>query len=78
VSQVQNVVEKALLEVRGIAVGSLDLESTLKDSGVDSLDLVEVGMIVEEAFDILIEPEAFEGCTTYGDVLSVFQRLVDK
>ena len=40
----------------------------LDDLGADSLDVVELVMALEEAFDIEIPDEAIEGMRTIGDV----------
>jgi acyl carrier protein len=42
--------------------------SILDDLGADSLDVVELVMALEEAFDIEIPDEAIEGMRTIGDV----------
>lgn len=74
--QVQVELERAVLEVRGISSDQLDLSATLQLLNIDSLDLVEIGMIVEEAFSTRIEADDFRDCITYGDVLTVFRKLV--
>ena len=47
--------------------------SILDDLGADSLDLVELVMTLEEAFDIEVPDEAIEEMRTIGDV----QRFVE-
>jgi acyl carrier protein len=42
--------------------------SILDDLGADSLDVVELVMALEEAFDIEIPDDAIEGMRTIGDV----------
>jgi acyl carrier protein len=47
--------------------------SILDDLGADSLDVVELVMILEEAFDIEVPDDAVEEMRTIGDV----QRFVE-
>ena len=47
--------------------------SILDDLGADSLDVVELVMILEEAFDIEVPDESVEEMRTIGDV----QRFVE-
>ncbi len=42
----------------------------LDDLGADSLDVVELVMAIEEAFDIVVLDEDVEGMQTVGDVES--------
>jgi acyl carrier protein len=42
----------------------------LDDLGADSLDVVELVMALEEAFDIVVPDEDVEGMQTIGDVES--------
>jgi acyl carrier protein len=42
----------------------------LDDLGADSLDVVELVMAIEEAFDIVVPDEDVEGMQTVGDVES--------
>ncbi len=48
----------------------------VEDLGADSLDLVEIVMQVEEAFDIAIEDEAAERIRTVADLLAQVSALV--
>jgi acyl carrier protein len=47
--------------------------SILDDLGADSLDVVELVMILEEAFDIEVPDDAVEEMRTIGDI----QRFVE-
>ena len=44
--------------------------SVVDDLGADSLDFVEIGMEVEEAFDIEIEESAYADMNTVADIVS--------
>jgi acyl carrier protein len=46
----------------------------LEDLGADSLDVVELVMALEEAFDIVVPDEDVEGMQTIGDVESYLEE----
>lgn len=73
---------KIMLEkVKEIVAESLNVEeSTLsettsfkEDLGADSLDLFEMVMAFEEAFEVEIPPEDLEQITTVGDVVKYIE-----
>ena len=43
----------------------------VKDLGADSLDFVEIGMSIEEEFDIEIDESEYESLKTVGDMVNV-------
>ena len=49
-------------------------ETSLKDLGLDSLDLVEVLMDIEEEFGIEFEDEEMVSLKTVNDVLAIIER----
>ena len=62
-------VRSILAEKLGIDVSEIRAEaSILDDLGADSLDLVEMVMSLEEAFDIEVPDEDVEGMRTIADV----------
>ena len=46
-----------------------DTALVVKDLGADSLDFVEIGMSVEEEFDIEIDESEYEGLQSVGDIV---------
>ncbi|MDN5353198.1 MAG: acyl carrier protein, partial [Clostridiales bacterium] len=53
---------------------SITLENNLKeDLGADSLDMVDLIMSIEDAFDIKIEEEDTAGIKTVGDIVSYIE-----
>jgi len=48
--------------------------ATWKDLEADSLDLVQILVAVEEAFDIEIQDEEAEKLTTLGDMVAYIER----
>ena len=55
---------------------TLTVESSLKDLGLDSLDLVEVIMDIEEEFDIQFEDDEMLSLKTVADVLSTIESKI--
>lgn len=53
-------------------------ETSLKDLGLDSLDMVEVLMEVEEELDIQFEEEEMVNLKTVNDVYNAIERKIKK
>jgi acyl carrier protein len=67
-------VRNALDEVVGIVFSEADLDRQLEDTGVDSLDLIEVIMVVEEALDISTNSDSFGDTKTLRQAIVVFEQ----
>lgn len=64
-------IKKALSEQLGIEESLITLESTfVEDLNIDSLDLVELILALEEEYQIIIPEEEAENLTTIGDVVN--------
>jgi acyl carrier protein len=62
-------VRAILAEQLGVELSEVTPEANiLDDLGADSLDVVEMVMSLEEAFDIEVPDEEVEGLRTIGDV----------
>ena len=48
------------------------------DLGVDSLDLLELVMAVEEEYNIELNPEELEGISTVGDIMEFIKKYTDQ
>ncbi len=74
------VVREIIVEILDIPVEEIKMESTFeKDLDADSLDIVEMLMLLEEKYDIEIPEETAEGMKTVKDVVDyVEQRLKEK
>lgn len=59
----------------GIDQSSITMSSTLQNLGVDSIDLVEIIMKVEEEFTIAIDDEKAGQLKTVGDVVTYVDSL---
>ena len=64
-------IKGALSEQLGIDESTITLESTfVEDLNIDSLDLVELILALEEEYQIVIPEEEAENLTTVGDVVN--------
>ena len=66
----------AVIEVTGLNEGQLIDDADLETLGIDSLDLIEVGMIIEERHDVQLSGEDFEGVTTFSGAVGVFDKII--
>ena len=67
---------RAAVEVCGIEAEELQDDDTLDGLEIDSLDLIEVGMIMEGKHGIRVSSDDFEDVSTFGDAVAVFDRIV--
>ena len=69
-------------KVKGILAEQLDIDedsitadsSIVEDLGADSLDIVDLVMSLEDAFDTEIPDEAIEGIKTVGDIVHYIEE----
>ena len=65
-------VKEILVEQLECDAGAVTLEaSVVQGLDADSLDFVEIGMSIEEEFDIEIDESEYENLSTVGDMVSV-------
>ena len=72
-----NVFEKiveTIVDAKGIDAESIKPESTFKDLNVDSLDIAEMVMTLEDEFGITIELE--EGIATVQDLVNLINERI--
>jgi acyl carrier protein len=62
---------KILLENRGVKTGQLTESSTLKEIGIDSLDLVEVLLELEKELNVTFSDDELLGCRSVSDVVNL-------
>ena len=62
------------LDMKDEALDAIDEETALKDIEMDSLDLVEIIMSVEDAFGITIDGEQEENIHTIGDLIALVKN----
>ncbi|NLL38483.1 MAG: acyl carrier protein [Clostridiales bacterium] len=70
-------VKALVVETLGCEENDVTLETNLKDDlGADSLTAVEMIMVLEDEFDIMIPEEASRDIETVGDLVNLVQSLL--
>lgn len=63
----------------GVEMNEVTLESSIvNDLGADSLDTVEIVMAIEQAFNISVGDDEFEGIKTVGDLIEKIEEKCGK
>ena len=70
-------IKKAISEQTGIDENSIKLESTFKeDLNIDSIDLVELIMQLEEEYDIEFDDDQADKLKSVGDVVEYINEII--
>lgn len=70
--------KKVIAEVLSVDPEEITMETTFMDDlGADSLDVFQIIMGLEEAFDIEIPPEKAEKITTVGEAVELIKNEID-
>ena len=76
-SEIAERVKKIVVEHLGVEESKVVPEASfIDDLDADSLDTVELVMLLEEEFDIEIPEDAAEKITTVGDVIKHIEKAV--
>ncbi|MDG1154156.1 MAG: acyl carrier protein [Alphaproteobacteria bacterium] len=76
-SEIAERVKKIVVEHLGVEESKVVPEASfIDDLDADSLDTVELVMLLEEEFDIEIPDDAAEKITTVGDVIKHIEKAV--
>ncbi len=67
-------IKKILVEQLDIDEDIVTPDTTIEDLGVDSLDLVEAVMTIEDTFNIKIEDSDLESLKTVNDFVSYVEK----
>lgn len=73
-AKVTQAILDAVAEVKGTRLDNVDDAARLQDLGLDSLDLIEIGMIVEQRLGVIVPTERFDGIEAFRQVVDVFVR----
>ena len=67
---------ETLLEIKDLEGTVIQLDAPLDAFGFDSLDLLEIQLMVLQRFGVALEPEAFQGgvLKTCGDLIDLVVR----
>ena len=68
-------VKEIVAEGLGVDAADLTAETTFESLGADSLDLMEMVMSFEEAFDVEIDTDSVSDLTTIGSVVTYIEGL---
>ena len=70
--------KSVIAEVLNVDPNEITMDSTFADDlGADSLDLYQIILGVEDAFDIEIPQEEAEKIVTVADAIDLIQRVVE-
>lgn len=67
--------QRIISEHLGVAAEQVTSDASFESLGADSLDTVELAMVIEQKFDVIIEDEAVESWKTVGDVDAYLSKL---
>lgn len=68
------IAEVEVLIKEKLKIDEIDRDATLSTYGLDSLDVVEFILELEEKFDISFEAEETKDIKTVGDLLTVIEK----
>ena len=71
-------IKELIADTTGCDEDLITMEATLEeDLGMDSLDAVELSMVLEETFDITIEEEKLAGFKTVSDIVNYIDSMIN-
>ncbi|MBQ5539386.1 MAG: acyl carrier protein [Bacteroidales bacterium] len=78
-TEIDETVKKFLVEELEIDADKIKMEAKLKDDmGIDSLDFVDIVVIVDKKFGFKIKPEELSGIITLNDFCSFIEKKLTK
>jgi acyl carrier protein len=78
-TEIEEIVKNFLIEDIEVEEDAIKPDSTLKDDlGIDSLDFVDIVVIVERNFGFKINPEEMQGVQTLGQFCDYIESKVSK
>jgi acyl carrier protein len=67
------IVQEAILKHEFIPATDYTLESTIEELGISSLDLVEIGMMIEDVLKEDISNDKLDNIHTVGDLVKIVE-----
>lgn len=64
-----------IAETKDIPESSISMDSTLESLGLDSLDKINLGFNMEEAFNVVIPDDRLKEIRTVGDIVTGVHTL---
>lgn len=74
----QEIIFNKIAEQKGLDPASLNRETTLLDIGLDSLDMVELSMDMEDTFGLTIGQTDIAGIKTLGQAVDFVESKLKK
>lgn len=74
--QLRSVIDDAVETIKGVDIGGKDESLTLTELDIDSLDVIEIGMIIEDRLQFEIDSESLagaEGLERLGNLLDLLE-----
>ena len=68
-------ISEIIAESLELSVDNISPETTPAELGLDSIDLVDLVMEIEEALDISIPDEEFETIRTVSDIVNIIENF---
>ncbi len=68
-------VQEVIAEQTGIDKSQITMESTFDELNIDSLDMVELVMALEEEYNVEIDEDAADKIKTIGDVVDYISKI---
>lgn len=73
---VEEKVKEIISEQLEVAADRLTTETTFEEIDADSLDIVELVMVLEEEFDLEISDHEIEEINTIGDIVNFIESKI--
>lgn len=71
----EHIVRTAIAEVAGMKPDEINLDDTFEHLALDSIDIVECVMWVEDDAEIHIDDDQIETLRTVGDLIAMVEKL---
>lgn len=69
-------IQSIIADVLNVDAGTITMDTKfIEDLGADSLDLFQIVMQIEEAFNIVIDDSAAEKISTVGDAVEEIKKI---
>lgn len=67
--------QRIIAESTENSLDAISPETTLDELGLDSIDLVDLVMEIEQAFSVSVPDEEFENIKTVGDIVGLIENM---
>ena len=68
----EQIIIEIISDLSGMDIEDIKMDASLRnDLGIDSLDLIEIVMVIEQRFDIMISDELINSCRTVKELINI-------